>query len=127
MAPEPDHDDSIEEEVRDYTQILIEQIDEFNKDQNMPTNWKKAKATELSVLHTRVDLFALEYIRQELRGIKESPMLVDISKINQNTTIIDANIILQKVLSLEDVQSTGESSISQNSLNLRKAIEKILV
>ena len=60
----------------------------------MTTNWKRAKGTELSVLHTRVDLFVLEYIRQELRGIKESPMLVDISKINQNTTIIDANIIL---------------------------------
>ena len=69
----------------------------------MTTNWKKAKANELSILHTRVDLYALEFIRQELRSLKEGPLLVEISKINQNTSIIDANIILQKVLSLEEV------------------------
>ena len=73
-----------------------------------------------------MDLHVLEFIRQELHK-KEAPLLIPITAgQNQHFSLIDANVVFQKILKREESQFQDEKSIIRLDTEIKQLVNKMM-
>lgn len=109
----------------DITTLIINEISYYRQMENKQSakGKKKQHIKDLNIFDQSVDLFALECIRQELHQ-KEIPLIIPI--VSSNTSIIEMNIILQKIIKREEAQNQDEKSIIAYDQVVKDKVQKLL-
>lgn len=104
--------------------MFLSQVEAYNQ-RAKKGKGKASKGHGLSVFDQNVDLYTLEYIRQEIQT-RQSPNLVNLLKQSEQD-LIRANILLQKILKKEEGQGLDEETISDLDYDVSKTTANMIL
>ena len=106
----------------DFCEMFLSQVEAFNQ---RAKKGKASKGNGLNVFDQNVDLYTLEYIRQEIQT-KQNANLVNLLKQSEQN-LIRANILLQKILKKENQQGVDEETISDLDYDISKTTAHMIL